>query len=101
MAVVVDCRWSEAGKREEKMCVPCKLDSEGKVLKTDKCTLNGLLLSVLVACSSICWFGSLFYNHTSSLWSVLSHYPVDVFYLLVQHCQGRQLSLNIEAQSLG
>lgn len=62
MAVVVDCRWSEAGKREEKMCVPCKLDSEGKVLKTDKCTLNGLLLSVLVACSSqylLVWFSFL------------------------------------------
>lgn len=31
---MLDCRWSEAEKREEKMRVPCNLDSEGKVLKT-------------------------------------------------------------------
>lgn len=56
---------------------------------------------MLVACSSVCWLGSVFYNHTSSLWSPPSHYPLDVFYLLVQHCHGRQLSLNTERQSLG
>lgn len=56
----------------------------------------------------LCWWrapvsaGSLvFYNHTWSLWSLLSHYLVDVVYLLVQHCHGRQLSLNAEPQSLG
>lgn len=86
------------------MCVPCKLDSEGKVLETQT---NARRLDSSHLCSrrapvtglvGFCFLSS----HTSSLWTVLSHYPVDVFYLLAQHCHGRQLSLNAaETQSSG
>lgn len=71
------------------MCVPCKLDSEGKVLETQT---NARWIDFFHLCSwrapVIGWFDSVFYSHTSSLWSLLSHYPVDVFYLLAQHCHG-------------
>lgn len=72
---------------------------KGKVLQTDQCTLNPLLASVVPACSASCWFGSLFPNPHTGLWSLLSHHLVDVFYLLVQHRPGGQLSLGPEAQS--
>lgn len=99
----MDWKRSEAEKREgKKMCVPCKLDSEGKVLET---WTNARWHDFFHLCSRrapvMGWFDSVFSSHTSSLWSLLSHYPVDVFYLLAQHCHGRQLSPNTETQSLG
>lgn len=83
------------------MCVPCNcLDSEGKVLQTQtNARWFDFLASVLVACSSLPAGLVPFSTTTHRIWSLLSHYPVDVFYLLVQHCHSRQLSLNTEPQS--
>lgn len=42
-----------------------------------------------------------FSTTTLRICGVFSHYPVDVFYFWVQHCRGRQFSLNTEPLSLG
>lgn len=90
-------------KGGEKRCV-CLANwiLKGKVLETQT---NARWIDSFRLCSwrapVIGWLDPVFYSHTSSLWSLLSHYLVDVFYLLAQHCHGRQLSLNTETQSLG
>lgn len=83
------------------MCVPCKVDGEGTVLKTQTDARRGDSFRLCWWRFSGTWVGSLFYNRSSSLWSLLSHYPVDVFYLSVRHCHGRRLGSNTGRQSLG
>lgn len=57
---MLDCRWSEAEKREEKMRVPCKLDSEGKVLKTQvQADLTSSVCARGVLQCLLAWFGFL------------------------------------------